>query len=292
MKMSQNFKYDQFDEDEKVALEVAIVFPHRTLSGILPKLFGWKASRSTYYRYHRRGVDKLKQKGILDENGNPTNLAIEILPIENLRKIIMEISKEMKILEKRRQDEYTSSLEYEQKYRDIQKRYDQIEKENRIMKEQLESLGELQKIKEKLDFRNQYDRIKFILPEQVHKNIEKAIERFEADDYDTAIVKSYLASEVLLRNLFSHIYGEEARKVRKHEDKLKKIWNDEKLEKRKYPGIRLVASLFSTILWYRNKMGAHAELPPTLEAARISIVALLQSIEELKRLGIARIYKI
>ena len=284
--MPRNLAYDQFEEEEKVALEVAIVFPHYTLSEILPKLFGWKASKSTYYRYHRRGIDELKGKGILDEGGKPTDLAFQIIPIENLRKMIKDISKEITILEKRRQDEYARSLEYKQKYREFQKACEQLEEENRIMKEQLEALEELQKIKEKFDFRNLYNRVRSSLPERVQRNIEKAIERFEAGDYDSAIVKSYLASEVLVRNLFSHLYGEEARKVRKHEDKLKRIWNDEKLEKRKYPGIRLIASLFSTILWYRNKMGAHAELTPTLEAARISIIALLQSIEEVKRLGL------
>ena len=284
--MSRNLAYDQFEEDEKVALEVAIAFPHHTLSEILPKLFVWKASNSTYYRHHLRGKDRLKGKGILDEEGKPTDMAFQILPIENLRKMIKNISKEIRILEKKRQDEHDRSSECEQKYIEIRKTCEQLEEENRILKEQLESLEELQKIKEKFDLRNLYDEVKSSLPEQVQMNIEKAIERFEANDYDTAIVKSYLASEVLVRNLFSHIYGEEARKVRKHEDKLKRIWNDEKLEKRVYPGIRLIASLFSTILWYRNKMGAHMELPPTMEAARISIIALLQAIEELKRLGI------
>ncbi|MGQ9722238.1 MAG: hypothetical protein ACUVXA_13060 [Candidatus Jordarchaeum sp.] len=46
--------------------------------------------------------------------------------------------------------------------------------------------------------------------------------------------------------------------------------NDEHLEKHKYLGLTIIASFFSIILWYRNKMAAHTEMPPTIEAARIS----------------------
>jgi len=285
--MSINLNYDQLKEEEKVALEVAIAYPCRTLSEILPRLFGWNASKSTYYRHYSSGVDELKGKGILDEEGKPTDMAFEILSIENLRKMIKEMNKEITILEKRRENEQRRSNEFEQKYIEIQKIYEQLKEKSRIMNERLEALGELQEIKEKFDFRNLYNEVRSSLPLQVQKNIEKAIERFEAGDYDTVIVKSYLVSEILIRDFFTYIYGDdEGKRVRKHEDKLKKLWNAEQLEKGKYPGIMLIASLFSTILWYRNKMGAHAELPPTLEAARISIIALLQSIKELKRLGV------
>jgi hypothetical protein len=89
------------------------------------------------------------------------------------------------------------------------------------------------------------------------------------------MVKAYLASEVLGRNLFRLLYGDkEGEKVGKQGDRLKKMWNDEQLEKHKHPGIQVIASLFSVMLWYRNKMGAHKELSPSMEAARTSIVAL------------------
>ena len=201
--------------------------------------------------------------------------------------MIKVIGNEIRILEKRCEVEHIRSIEYEQKYKEIQKICEQLEEKNRVMNEKLETLENLRKIKEKFDFRTLYSEIRSSLPFQVQKNIEEAIHRFEAGDYGTAIVKSYLVSEVLVRNLFTSIYGDdEAKQVRKHEDKLKRLWNAEQLEKGQYPGIRLIASLFSTMLWYRNKMGAHVELPPTLEAARISIIALLQSIKELKRLGV------
>jgi hypothetical protein len=122
--------------------------------------------------------------------------------------------------------------------------------------------------------------------QSLREDVGNAIELFKRGEYDSAIVKSYKVSETLLRNFFASIYGsQDADKVRKHEAKLKRMWNDEQLEKGKYPGIQLVASLFAVILWFRNKIGAHVELPPSMEAARISIVALLQSIAELRRLG-------
>ena len=153
-------------------------------------------------------------------------------------------------------------------------------------KNKSETLLELKNIQDKFDFTRVYDKVKISLPQSLRDDIGNAIELFKRENYDSAIVKSYKVSEIILRNIFTSIYASpDAEKVRKHEDKLKRIWNDEQLEKTKYPGIQLVASLFSVILWYRNKMGAHAELPPSMEAARISLIALLQSIAELRRLG-------
>ena len=61
---SSEIDYDKLDEAEKVALTVAIAFPHCALKEILPKLFKWKASDSTYYRYHHEGYEELREKKI------------------------------------------------------------------------------------------------------------------------------------------------------------------------------------------------------------------------------------
>jgi hypothetical protein len=50
--MSQEL-YDQLDEDEKVALKVAILYPHRILKEALPELFGFGGSYSTHYKSAR-----------------------------------------------------------------------------------------------------------------------------------------------------------------------------------------------------------------------------------------------
>jgi len=97
-------------------------------------------------------------------------------------------------------------------------------------------------------------------------------------------MKVNLISEVLCRILFKRLYGVDDAKKTKHEHKLKKMWTDEQIEKHQYSGVHLIASLLSIILWYRNKMAAHAELKPTMDAARICIIALLQSVQELRRL--------
>lgn len=153
-------------------------------------------------------------------------------------------------------------------------------------KNALEKTVDLKDTKVEFDFTNIYHRVKVSLPQSLQEDVGMAIRLFEQGNWDSAIVKSYKVSEIVLRDIFARIYrGQGDEKVRKHEDKLKRLWNDEQLEKTKFPGIQLVASLFSVILWYRNKMGAHAELPPSVEAAKISIVALLQSLAELRRLG-------
>lgn len=163
-----------------------------------------------------------------------------------------------------------------------------IEEENERMKNRLQDLSHLQEVHDKVDFTRTYDRLKSILSRSklIQSEIEASIEMFKVGSYDFSIVKAYKVSERLLRDIFRRIYGdEEAKRVRKHKDRLKRLWNDEKLEKQNYPGIQAIASLFSTILWYRNKMGAHTELHPTIEAARITLMALLQSFVEIERLG-------
>jgi hypothetical protein len=261
----QDLTFDQLDENEKVALTVAILYPHRTLIAVLPRLFKFepRASDSTYYRCYRQGQDKLREKGMLDGEGFPTDMLFKVIPASMLVQMTKDLSRELRLLDKQHRDE-----------------------EGRARDQKTEMTREMEALKEKLDFRRSYDQLKRSLSLSLQNDIDTAIQMFWKGDYDSAMVKAYLPSEVLGRNLFRLLYGDkEGAKVGKQGDRLKKVWNDEQLEKRKHPGIQVIASLFSVILWYRNKMGAHKELSPTMEAARTCIVALLQAIEELKRLG-------
>lgn len=281
-------KYTQLSEEEKVALSVAIVYPHQTLSRILPKLFKWKASDSTYYRHHREGCDKLRKKGILSDEREPTDLAFRILPTDILRDMLRDTSEEIRLLENERQKESVKLLECRGRLKQLEEDHLSIKEENDRIKNRLQNLSDLQEIHDKVDFTRTYDQLKSILSrsKSIQSEIEASMEMFKVGSYDSSIVKTYKVSERLVRDIFRHIYGnEEIEKVRKHKDRLKRLWNDEKLEKEKHPGIQAIASLFSTILWYRNKMGAHTELQPTMEAARISLIALLQSLIEIERLG-------
>lgn len=284
--MPSKIDYNELDEEEKVALTVAIVYPHRTLRKVLPKLFKYKASDSTYYRHHSRGYDKLKEKGILDNDGKPTDLAFKIIPYEILKRIVQDLHKEINLLQKDYQTERNRYWSLQNEYVQLEKKYKIVEEENQRIRNEIEKFAELRELKEKIDFIDAYNSLKPILSKSLQREIGKAIEMFKREEYDSAIVKLYKVSEILVRSLFKRLYGyDEAKKVRKHEHRLQRIWNDEELEKHRYPGVKLIASLFSVILWYRNKMGAHAELQPTMEAARTSIIALFQSILELKRLG-------
>jgi hypothetical protein len=257
--MSQE-TYEQLDENEKVALGVAILYPYHTLKEVLPKLFKFEASLSTYYRMHDEGRKKLIDKGILDSQGRPTEKAFEIIPIEKLRPTLKDLYNELMKLKKEKDESETK-------------------KDNEINELRMN----LQNVQEMFDFTIYHDLTP--LPQALQKDIDKAILVFKEKSYDLAIVKTYTISETLVKNLFAYLYGnEELEKVHKHENRLKKIWADEEKEKKKYPGLLLLASLFSVILWYRNKMGAHKELKSTKEAARICLESLFQSIRQLKEM--------
>ena len=157
----------------------------------------------------------------------------------------------------------------------------QLVEENRKLQQKIERL----KVTiEKLDPRTSLQKLS--LPQLFKNRIDKAYSRIEQGSYSEAIINCYLLSEILVKNLFDFLYPDLKNKRIKHEDKLKKIWNDEKTEKYRYPGIRVIASLLAVILWYRNKMGAHTEMTPTKEAARICIASLIQALIEFNRLGI------
>lgn len=127
---------------------------------------------------------------------------------------------------------------------------------------------------------------KLKVPQEVKNYIVKAIARIEEGSYSEAIMNCYRVSENLTKVLFDFLYPNAKNERIKHEDKLQKIWNDETTEKHHSPGIKVIASLLSVILWYRNKMAAHTEMKPTEEAARITVFSLIQSLVEFDRLGI------
>lgn len=161
------------------------------------------------------------------------------------------------------------------------------EKTKRLIKENRELSSKIDLLKtriEKLDPTTLLEKI--AIPRQMRDYIDKAIFRIDEGSYSEAIMNCYRVSETFTKILFDFLYSDLKDKRIKHEDKLKKIWNDEKKEKKKYPGIRPIASLFAVILWYRNKMGAHMEMRPTKEAATICLSCLIQALIEFKRLEI------
>jgi hypothetical protein len=83
--------YDQLDSNEKIALEIAIVYPHKAYSTVLPNFYEKGFSRGTLYRYHAEGVKKLEAKGFLDRQGRPTSLAFQIIPNGILKEMISKI---------------------------------------------------------------------------------------------------------------------------------------------------------------------------------------------------------
>jgi hypothetical protein len=127
---------------------------------------------------------------------------------------------------------------------------------------------------------------KLRVSQEVRNYIVKAIARIDEKSYSEAIINCYRVSENLAKILFDFLYPSAKNERVKHEDRLKKIWNDEEKEKHHSSGVKVIASLLSVILWYRNKMAAHTEMKPTEEAARITVFSLIQSLIEFDRLGI------
>ncbi len=72
--------YEQLDNNEQIALEMAIVYPHKSYSTVLPGFYEKGFSTGTLYRYHSEGVKKLQAKGFLDGQVRPTKKAFDSLP--------------------------------------------------------------------------------------------------------------------------------------------------------------------------------------------------------------------
>jgi len=121
--MSQT--YDQLDYDEKTAIEIAIVYPHRALSRILPEFYS--GSISTLYRYRKKGVEKLISKGLLDLQEHPTALAFETVPEKYLRKMTLKLHRELISLEKERSANENAKFVAQSELRRLQKHTEELE---------------------------------------------------------------------------------------------------------------------------------------------------------------------
>jgi len=84
--------FEQLDENERFALEVAI--RNESAKAVGPAFFkGVRASDSTYYRYNADGREKLCQKAILDQKYRPTSLAFDILPLDNAKHLLARLAR-------------------------------------------------------------------------------------------------------------------------------------------------------------------------------------------------------
>lgn len=132
--------YDQLDYDEKTALEVAIVYPHKPWSKTLRKFY--KGSVSTLYNYRRKGADKLTSKGLLDYQGQPTALAFGIIPEAILRETSLKLRKELLDLFKEKSDIENAKFIIESELRKFQEEKKRLESNLRDLSSQLASIGQ------------------------------------------------------------------------------------------------------------------------------------------------------
>lgn len=137
VKMSEKI-YNQLSDEEKAALTYVIVFPHRTLKSVLPKLFNvpW---HSGLYRCHTRGQESLKKRGFLDDENNPTDLAFEILPTKILTKMVKELNREVKKEYAELSKMTLEKYELEKKCRNLETRNEELSK----MQERFKLIAEI-----------------------------------------------------------------------------------------------------------------------------------------------------
>lgn len=242
---------NQLSDDERAALFYHLLYRTHSRKSH-PELFEAPFWLSSFYRRMGQGEEGLKEKEILNEDLNLTDLAYEILPANNARKMLKELRDEVLKLEAAK---------------------NHLGKEISFLKTKI------------AEFNPRTPLERMVIPQQARNYIDKAFSRIDEGSFSDAIMNCYRVSEVLAKNLFSLLYPGEKNKRVKHEDKLKKIWTDEETEKKRMSGIRVIASLLAVVLWYRNKMGAHTEMAPTKEAARTCAASLIQALIEFERLG-------
>jgi len=136
--MSERIAYYQLSDKEKVALGCAIVFPHRALKDVLPELFNTSWT-STLYKRHNEGREALRRRGLLDKNGNPTDLAYGILPSDILGNIVQRLNREIK-------SEYEKRSELDLKMRELEQECRNLKTENEKLvkvQERFKSIAEI-----------------------------------------------------------------------------------------------------------------------------------------------------
>jgi len=129
--------FNQLDNDEKVALEVAIIYPHKALSTVLPDFYGNTASKSTLYRYHKEGADKLVSKGFLDRERRPTAIAFDIVPESALKKMTMKLHLELTQLYNEKSNVDSARFIAESELRKMREQIEKLESSLRNVTQQL-----------------------------------------------------------------------------------------------------------------------------------------------------------
>ena len=134
--------YNELDNDEQIALEVAIAYPNKSLTEILPHFYGYNMSKSTLYRYHQMGVTKLSARGFLDRQGRPTEPSFEIFPFEKIKKIALSLHVELVRLDDEKNKAIAAKYLTEDELKKIKKQAENLETSLRNANQQLTMFNE------------------------------------------------------------------------------------------------------------------------------------------------------
>jgi hypothetical protein len=97
--MLTDVSYETLSNDEKIALKVALLYPHTTIGDALRELLNVSDVKSLYNPIaYARG--NLKRKGLLDGKGNPTDVAFEIVPCQEAKQHLKKLNKEVMQIDK------------------------------------------------------------------------------------------------------------------------------------------------------------------------------------------------
>jgi len=146
--------FEQLDQNEKIALEIAIIHPHKALSNLLPKFYGKGWSQSALYRHRREGADKLISKGLLDREERPTALAFSIIPEPRLKEFTSKLHMEVLRLYKEKTMTETAKFSAEFEVRRMKEDIAKLESSLKTSTEQLESIAsnKVQEVIHRFDF--------------------------------------------------------------------------------------------------------------------------------------------
>ena len=115
--LSEYAKYNS--ENENAALYYHMVY-RRHSRNAHPELFGDSSWHSSFYKRLSEGEERLKHKGILDKNLNPTDLAYQTLPIETLADMLKKLRKESIKMADKKEESDRKILELETRCRNLQ----------------------------------------------------------------------------------------------------------------------------------------------------------------------------
>ncbi len=134
-------RFLRLNSKERVALKMAIMYPHKSYKEILPKLFMKDfpgMSDATYRKYHKEGIQSLIGKGLLNNDGNPTINTYSTISGPLATQLIGDASREIYSLLDMYEEYRDKCWDYEKKIREYEEKVSSLNEERNSLKAKLD----------------------------------------------------------------------------------------------------------------------------------------------------------